>query len=330
MRGISPLYAALVVGCVIGACSRSPAELAIRAGYPSISDFQDLPSLMAFDMLKEQGYAVEITFFAQSELAVESLAQGMTDIGFGSDRTHWAAVHQGAPIVTVMEQVANAWSVMAVREIEQCAHLDRQRLAIHSEGSVQTAMLDAYLQQECPQAQPEILIIPGSENRAAALLAGEIQATPLELGDVTLINMQAADRFHILVDFSQTLPDLLTTGVHVNREFAAQHPQVVLDYLTALLQVHRRLQAEPTLLGAEAAARLGIAEDAIPAIIDAHMRIGAWDPDGGMTAEAVDYSLKFYVDTGSLSPSLTPAAIADLSFLEQALSNLGHYYPQDS
>jgi hypothetical protein len=45
--------------------------------------------------------------------------------------------------------------------------------------------------------------------------------------------------------------------------------------------------------------------------------------DGGLTDEAVRYSLAFYAESGELDPALTPADVADLTYLNQVLAELG-------
>jgi NitT/TauT family transport system substrate-binding protein len=175
----------------------------------------------------------------------------------------------------------------------------------------------------CPAAAPEILIIPGSENRAAALLAGQIDATTAEPADVVQLLAQASDRFHVLVDFASRLPDLVTTGVQVNSAFASAHPQAVRDLVRAVLEIHRRVRADPDLLSRQAVDRLGYDSNEVPAILETHLGMGAWDVDGGLSLEAVEYSLEFYIRTGSLDPGLTEARVADLTILEAVLEEIG-------
>ncbi|MGH2628096.1 MAG: ABC transporter substrate-binding protein [Anaerolineales bacterium] len=185
------------------------------------------------------------------------------------------------------------------------------------------AMTDAFLAEDCPEISPEVLVIPGSENRAAAMLAGQIDATPLEPADVVQLLDKAPDRFHVVADFAASLPDLMTTGVFVNRQFAEANPQAVEDVVRALLTVHRHIAADPDLLVPEAVARLGIEAELLPAIVEAHLRIDSWDVNGGLTREAVDYTLEFYVRIGSLEPGLTTDYVADVSYLTTILNELG-------
>jgi len=175
----------------------------------------------------------------------------------------------------------------------------------------------------CPAASPEILIIPGSDNRAAALLAGQIDATTAEPADVVQLLARASDRLHVLVDFASRLPDLVTTGVHVSSDFASAHPDAVRDLVKAMLEMHRRVAADPDLLTRQATDRLGFDPGDVPAILETHRGLGTWDPDGGLSREALRYSLDFYIKTGSLDPGLTEDRVADLSYLEAVLEEIG-------
>jgi NitT/TauT family transport system substrate-binding protein len=291
--------------------------------FSSTADLGDLPTLMAHALLAGQGYEVVSTFFARAQLAAEALARGHADIGNGSTRTYWAAIGKGAGIATLMEQVGNGWSIVAVPAVRSCADLHGRRLAISGEGSVSGAIAVAYLRSRCPGVEPQVAIIAGSEHRAAALVSGRIDATALELADAVHLGFRAPGRFRTLVDFSTDLPGLKTTGVHVNREFLASRPRIVEDYLRALLVVHRRVRERPELLAEEARRRLRLDPGVLPEIVAAHLRTNAWDVNGGLTEAAVRDSLQFFVRAGSLRPGLTAGQVADLAPLERVLHEIG-------
>ena len=89
-------------------------------------------------------------------------------------------------------------------------------------------------------------------------MAGRLDAAPVELTESLQLVAKAPGRFRILVSFAEELPSLVTTGVQVNRNWAARNPQAVHDYLKALLLTHRRILDHPDLLIAEARSRLHI------------------------------------------------------------------------
>lgn len=295
----------------------------IRVAFSSTVDLGDLPSLMAHALLAAQGYDVVPTFFAHAQLAADALARGQMDVGNGSTRTYWAAIAKGADIATTMEQVGNGWSIMAATEIRSCADLHGRPFAVSGEGSVSAALFRAYIASRCPGTEPVVMSIPGSEHRAAALLAGRLQAAPVELAESVYLAARAPGRFRTLVNFAEEMPSVVTTGLHVNRSWAAQHPRAVQDYLKALLTVHRRIRAEHGLLVAEARARLRIDPAVLADVVEAHFRTNAWDPNGRLTPAVVRDSVAFFVGAASLPPGASPERVADLSHLERVLDGIG-------
>jgi NitT/TauT family transport system substrate-binding protein len=321
-----------MVACVVACAAGLPGNLAaedpprrIRVAFSSTVDFGDLPSLMAHALLAADGYEVVPTFFARAQLAADALARAQVDVGNGSTRTYWAAIGKGANITTITEQVGNGWALVSASEIRTCADLHARRLAITGDGSVSAAISIAYLRSRCPGVEPRIVTIAGSEHRAAALLAGRIDATPLELAESLYLAVRAPERFRTLVRFADELPFLATTGVQVNRSWAARNPQAVRDYLKALLTTHRKILRQPELLVAEARSRLRFDPSLLAQVVEAHLRSNAWDPNGRLTEAVVRESLAFFARSGSLPESLTAERVADLSHLERVLDDIGRH-----
>jgi NitT/TauT family transport system substrate-binding protein len=223
-----------------------------------------------------------------------------------------------------MEQVANLWQIYAVGDVQECADLHGRRFAVSNENAVNAKMTDVFIAADCPGTQPQIVIIQGSSNRAAALLAGEIDATPIELADAIQLAHDAPGQFHTLTNFGQELPRLTTSAVFVNREFAAANPQAVRDYIKALLTVHRQLAQDHELVSAEAGRRLGIDPEILPEVTEAYFDINAWDVNGGLAEADLEYTLEFFTATGDLQADLAVDEVADLSYLEAVLAEIGH------
>ena len=140
------------------------------------SNFSDLPTLVAQRSLAAQGYRIESIGYTQAELAAEALARGDADVAFGSMTTYWAAAMKGAPVVTVMEQCRTRHILMARLPIRSCADLQGRTVGVNSLGATGGNLLKAYLAEECPGTQPQVLVMPRPANRSAALVAGGIDA----------------------------------------------------------------------------------------------------------------------------------------------------------
>lgn len=302
--------------------------LIVRVAFPSVMDIDDIAVLLAIEAMQDEGLAVTPTFYAQSELATAAVASGQADFGFGSSTVWMNAIQKGAPIVGLMKQVANGWSVMAIKDVQSCQDIDGMRVAIHSEGSASVAMFRAYVDQNCPGIEPNYLIIPGSENRAAALLAGEIDVTPSELIDSIRIAAQRPDDFHRMVDFATDLPKLNTTGVWVSTKFAEAHPEVVQSFVRHLLETNRRINQNPEWFVEQVPRFLDMDEadlELLPQIVDALIDIDNYPVDGGLDLEDGQYTLDFFIDSGRLEPGLEAEQVFDLSYLEAAIEEIGPY-----
>jgi ABC-type nitrate/sulfonate/bicarbonate transport system substrate-binding protein len=317
MRAIASLTAAAVIGCANPAPTTRPI---IRVAYSGHSDVEDLSSLVAHAALEAEGYTIEETFFALSELSAEALARGNVEFAAGSVRSFWAAAGRGARIRTVMEHVANMHRLVVDSRITKCAGLDGRRVAIQSEGAAGTVLARAYFAEECPNVRPQTLSVPQSENRAAALLSGNLDAAVLELSMFLWLDQQVPGRFRALEDFAARWPLIKVTGVHVNTDFAAAHPNAVRDYVRARVLANRAVLADPSLLVAEATRTIGESA-AWPAVVRAYVGMTAWAPDGGLTAADVERSLAFFQQPGGLKADLTVATVADLSVLTAVLAD---------
>jgi len=317
----------LFAACADSTGGRPEADKTIRVSYTSVLEFDDLPSLLVERLLSEKGYRVVRTCYAQSELAVQALSRGDADLGYGATRTHWAAIAKGAPIISLAEQASGAWLIVAPVGFRDCYDLDNRRLGQHSEGSVGRAMMDAYMRARCPSIRPQLVTIPGSQNRAAALLGGLVDAAVLDVADMVAIDRRAPGGFRPLVDLCREFPNVHTTGLQVNRSFMRRHPDAVRDYVRATLLAHRQIAEDPGAIRDLAVQQLHLEPELVSAIIDTYRDRMVWKTDGGFTAESIRATLRFFIESGSLDSRLTPEQVADLGPLQQALVDLGRSGP---
>lgn len=283
----------------------------------------DVPSLMAHELLTAQGYTIEVTAFTSADVETAALMQGALDIANGSMRTIWLGIGKGGNARTLMEQVADAWLLVAKLEIKTCGDLTGKRIAFTSSSSLNHALFDAYTQEYCPMLDYKPLLISSSENRAAALVAGELDASPLELADWIQQQEKAPDRFHVLFNFGQEMPELKTTGVYAHRAFSEQQPEAVRDYIRALLTVHRAIKDNPADLNKAAVKYLHLDPKTAETIAQEYLALNLWDVNGGLTRGDVQYSINFFTKTKSIPEGLTVDAVADLSYLNEVLDEIG-------
>ena len=301
-----------------------PAESGTREFTIASTSFglSSVPLLAALDAMREDGYVIEYPALTAPDLVAEGMVRNDFQFGVVGVGAISVAIQEGAPVKNVMGQFANPWFMYATNDVEECADLADKRLAIHSEQSTSAAFGFDWIDNECPGTEPEVLVIPGSENRYAAMIAGEVDASAVEIADAVALEEEAGDRFHQLVSFAETLPDILTTTYAVNTEFAAENPDVVVDLLTAVLEQHRMIDEDPEYFSAlveEYRPYIGgvVSDRAI------ELQQELFQTDGGFTEEFVEATIAFFVEAGSLEEGLAVDDIADFTYLEAALEALG-------
>jgi len=308
------------------AASEMPGTKEFSVAFTSIG-MSSAPFLAALDSLRDEGYTIETPEVAESELVTQGVASGEFAFGSGANNSTLTAVDAGADIKLVVNRVNNEWTLYTRTDIADCAGLAGKRLAIHSEGAVSTAMVRNYIESACPGTEPTYIVIAGSPNRLAALLADEIDASPLELTDATTVDLEAGDRFKLLTSLSQDLPDLQTTSVYVNGSFAEENPGTVLAVVKALLEQFRLIEGDAAYLQGIAEEYVGDAldADAIGPATEKYVELDMFPVDGGLTEENLQYTAEFFGPdgTGAVERVLELDEFADLSFLEMALDELG-------
>jgi ABC-type nitrate/sulfonate/bicarbonate transport system substrate-binding protein len=308
--------------------SRTPYDLSdtkhgtLRIEVEAEADVADIPWLKAINLLKEQGYTIESTSFADLTLAVAAMAAGDLDIASPGSKVAWTAIGKGAPIFTFVDTYANTVMMVATRDIQTCADLDGKSVAVPGVSAVRTAMVHAFLRENCPDVKPDIVIVKGGSNRMAALLSGQVDAAAQDIDDLIILEREKPGQFHALAVFAQEFPGVQTASYLVRREFAEQHPEMVKDVIRALFTARRNLQ-DPGVLREAIIKHLDLEPDEAQRMADAYVAQAIWDASGRYTLEAVQASIDFFQEYGDFPPGLKAEDVADLSYYEAVLDEIG-------
>jgi ABC-type nitrate/sulfonate/bicarbonate transport system substrate-binding protein len=286
-------------------------------------DVRDVPMLMAFDTLAAQGYTIEKQYFATSPLIADGLARGDADIGLLNDQTMWTAIAKGAKVRTIAGSVAATFLIATRNEIQDCHALDGKSLGLPSLTGVNPALLDLYLKQNCAGIAPKFVVIPDAGARDAALISGQVDSVMFPSEDLFKVDQQAPGKFHTIIPLSQAFPDVQVDGLHVRQAWAEQNPEMVKDFLRAVLDANRRVQANPQVLYDESVKRLNIDQATAKQIGDSYLKLQVWDPNGGLTATNVQFTIDFLTKNAGLTPGLKAQDVSDLSYLNAVLGEIG-------
>lgn len=300
--------------------------VSIVAGFTGETDIGHLSMLEALDRMEsELGYETETPYLAETELVTDSVIRGEFDFGVitAPALVAYEAGAQNIEIVGVRNP--NDWAIVSQTEIESCDDLDGRTFAIHSEGSVMAAITRSWVDEACSEgAEPEEIVISGSNNRTAALISGEIDATAVQIQDLPTLEAEYGGGFTVLSPQWEENPDLVSSAVYTNRQWADENPNAVIDLLFYMTQVAREWAEDPASYEAAIRERL---PDVTPTQAQVFVEdLGAqalFATNGGVNPEAMDATIDFFADAGTIEGTVTTDDILDLSYLETALDELG-------
>ena len=295
----------------------------VEVGFPSTPDAADTLMLLAFERLNEQGWDVQPVFFAQPEAAFGALATGEIQIGVGAVSSALAAQQAGGNFKIIAEQEGIPWSIVVAAGIDTCDDLVGKRFALHSTGGTTTTYANYWIGEECsPESKDRIepIYIPGSENRAAALLSGQIDASLLTAQDIALLEEQAPGKFRALANFgeSSSLAKLNSSVIAAHGGFLSQNQPRLVELLRALRTAYSDAQADPSILAPVAETYNVQWTEAVQEAVRLELESGTLDPQLLITPESVDFTIQFFQQYGEVQPGLSSAAVADFGPIQAA------------
>lgn len=286
-------------------------------------DVRDIPLLMAFDELTAHGYTIERIYLGSGALITDSLARGAADLAMINNQTAWTAVFKGADIRTISQFTGPSTLLAANGRITSCRDLTGRRVGVPSTSGLSPLLFRLYLKRRCGGATPELLVMPESAARVTALMSGAVDAAMMPGEELLKIQRQSQTPFRMLMSNAGEFADVQIDGLHVRRDWAEQHRELVLDLLRAQVRAHRRIHEAPQVLYQQASQRLGLDADTAKAIADMHMQMGIWDLNAGLTREKVQETIDFLVAEQAVPAGTTAAQVADFSYLETVLTEIG-------
>jgi ABC-type nitrate/sulfonate/bicarbonate transport system substrate-binding protein len=283
--------------------SASPAKSGtMRLEVPDEADIADIPWLMAIDWLKEQGYDIE-TISLSNTLGPVAMAQGDIDMASLSNQLAWAAIGKGAAIRTVMDKSANTYMLITRKNVQTCADLDGRPVAV---GSVSTVNF----------------VVTGGSNRMAALLSDEVDGAMQDIDDLIELERERPGEFHALIVLAQEFPGLQLNSHAANRDFAEQHPEMVKDVIRAVFAARRTIQ-DANVLRDAITRYVGFEPDRAQQAADTYLARKVWDISGTYTPETVQAIIDFLQEFGDMAPQLKAADVANLSYYNAVLDEIG-------
>jgi ABC-type nitrate/sulfonate/bicarbonate transport system substrate-binding protein len=180
--------------------------------------------------------------------------------------------------------------------------------------------LKGWIEATCSGIKPNYIVIAGSPNRYAALLADQIDASPLELADAVRLEGEASDRFHLLANLNET--QKLPTTLYTNPDWASQNPGTVQAFLQALIEENRKIASQQGYL-AQLVTKYMPKTEKINETAARYVQTGIFDVNGELNESVAKGILDFDEKYGFTKPGLALNQVFDLSYLNAVLDRIG-------
>jgi NitT/TauT family transport system substrate-binding protein len=254
---------------------------------------------VALDRAKANGVDYEWTAFAEEELAIQAVLSGDMDIAFG---TPYAAMQRSkAPVRIIFQLSRLVFFPVTTKEFSTLKDLDGQPIMLHSRGGGTDAIANVIEDRE-GITFGERSYVPGSGNRVAAMLAGQANATILDLSNRNKIIAEAGDKFNSLPMFEVLASD---EALFANLDWIKENEAAVNTLVAALHSTWADMAKDPTIISKQTDPNGPIGQ--LPAEVLAELdgfyteavAGGLYDPNGG-GREAAAADMEWYAEAGQL------------------------------
>lgn len=295
----------------------------VSVGFPTAADYDDLMTLMSIKRLSAKGVQIKPVFFKDPETAFAAASRGDVQLTFGAATAALQAIGTGAKLKVIGQQQGGApWAIVGKSGINSCADLVGKRFALNSPGGTTTGYTKFWIADQCPaDAQQKIrpIYIPDSGSRAAAMVAGQIDATILTPSDIQSVDAKAPNKFHTVVDFAQTdLKQLNSSLIVVNQDYLSSDRDAVVRFMATEIKAYNDAKSDPTVLEPLAKEQQLDWSDNIAQAIAGQFEKGQFTTDLKVTPQTLAFTIKFFSQYGDVDASMDPAKFADYSVVSDA------------
>ncbi len=254
---------------------------------------------LALDRAKAAGVDYEWTAFAEEELAIQAVLSGDMDIAFG---TPYAAMQRSkAPVRIIFQLSRLVFFPVATKQYATLKDLNGVPIMLHSRGGGTDAIANVIESRE-GITFGERSYVPGSDKRVLAMLAGQAEATILDLSNRNKIIAEAGDRFNSLPMFEVKASD---EALFANLDWIKENEEAVNTLVKSLHSVWQDMSKDPTIISRETDPEgpIGQLPPEVLAELDSFyteaVAGGLYDPNGG-GREAAMADLEWYALSGQL------------------------------
>ncbi|WP_420405829.1 ABC transporter substrate-binding protein [Nisaea sp.] len=269
---------------------------------------------VALERAKANGLDYEWTAFSDEELAIQAVLSGQMDIGFG---TPYAAMQRSrAPIRIVFQLSKLKFFPVTSKKYSKLEDLNGEPIMLHSRGGGTDSIANV-IEDKLNIKFGTRSYVPGSANRIAALIAGQTDATIVDLSNKNKLVKLQGDKFNVLPMFEVEASD---EALFANLDWIKANEKDVQIFVNALLSVWRDMHKDPTIVRKETNPDGPIGQlpkevlDNLDGFYADAVAGGLYDPNGG-GRKAAKADMEWYSAAGQLTGDPADLKIEDFWYL---------------
>ncbi len=269
---------------------------------------------VALDRAKANGLDYEWTAFSDEELAIQAVLSGQMDIGFG---TPYAAMQKSkAPLRIVFQLSKLKFFPVTSKKYSKLEDLDGEPIMLHSRGGGTDSIANV-IEDKVGIKFGERSYVPGSSNRVAALMAGQTDATIIDLSNKNKVMKIAGEKFNVLPMFEVDASD---EALFANLDWIKANEEAVDIFVSALVSVWQDMSEDPTIISRETNPDGPIGQlpkeilDELDQFYTDAVEGGLYDPNGG-GRKAAQADMEWYSAAGQLTGDPADLNIEDFWYL---------------
>jgi NitT/TauT family transport system substrate-binding protein len=313
LRNITALLAAVLL---LGGVAASGAQAdKIRIALAETPSDEVAAFFVALDRAKAMGLDYEWTAFSDEELAIQAILSGQMDIGFG---TPYAAMQKAkAPIRIIFQLSKLKFFPVTSKKYSKLEDLDGEPILLHSRGGGTDSIANV-IEDRIGIKFGKRSYVSGSANRIVALIAGQADATIVDLSNKNKLVKQQGDKFNVLPMFNVDASD---EALFANLDWIKANEKDVDIFVKALLSVYRDMAKDPTIISRETNPDGPIGQlpkeilDSLDGFYADAVAGGLYDPNGG-GRNAAKADLEWYSAAGQLTGDPAALKIEDFWYLK--------------
>jgi NitT/TauT family transport system substrate-binding protein len=200
---------------------------------------------VALDRAQKNSLDYEWTAFSDEELAIQAILSGQMDIGFG---TPYSVMQRSkAPIRIIFQLSKLKFFPVTSKKYSKLEDLNGEPIMLHSRGGG-TESIANVIEDRLNMKFGKRSYVPGSANRIAALIAGQTDATIVDLSNKNKLVKLHGDNFNVLPMFEVDASD---EALFANLDWIKTNRKDVDIFVDALVSVYQDMMKDPTIISRE-------------------------------------------------------------------------------